>query len=135
MLTGESINNGESIGVSLSDMIVGPETYINNSNNLITFLALRVYKSKHFSHPCHLKMRKRKQPNRQTQNQRHQLQSHNRRSMYLSIWSLCYTSSSLVSNNNSVLHLVINKTVHLFTERMTFSAVYTMTRLRSELSC
>lgn len=28
---------GESIGVLLSDMIVGPETYINNSNNLITF--------------------------------------------------------------------------------------------------
>lgn len=46
-----------------------------------------------------------------------------------------FTLNSLVSNNNSVLHLVINKTVNLFTERMTFSAVYTMTRLRSELSC
>lgn len=104
---------------------------------MITFLAPRVYKSKHFSHPCHSKMRKRKQPNRQTQNQRHQFQSHNRRSMYsvTLLYIVFLTSNSLVSNNKSVLYLVINKTVHLFTERMILSAFYTMTRLRGELSC
>lgn len=130
------------IGPSLSVKIVEPGTYtVNNSNNLICVLASRVYKSKHFFHPCHLKIRKGNQPIRQSENQRHQVQNYNRWSMYLITLLYMYkcTSSSIFrihkwTKKKSILYLWINtcKTVNLFTEEMNISRSYTKAISRSK---